>query len=386
MLFAAFFLITVGTVNYFVADYLDKNRIKSNTASIQQLVDDGLAVQSQVNDQQDSKIAQLVSDQLSNVASYNQLQEQVDNQPVVSNPVIVLDGNTLTKSSAGLRVSSDLVGSMLTTSALFGGDVTGNYSGLSVINDSHGHTADTISGLTIADFNSANISQWTNDIGYIKLTDDFVNTLLTDYTNFGGDVSGSYDGLSIVDDSHNHTGSSISGLSVNDFSSANISQWTNNSGYLTNSSAFVNGGNAFGEAASIGTDDNYSLALQTNGSEVMSLLANGNVGIGQTNPTSKLDVNDVLTSNGLVSTFTRNNKTLGLYSDSASFSIGTETNNGLSFYTNGNTNRKMMLDTSGRLGIGTDNPGARLEINSGTADVAGLKFTQINSSTATQTE
>jgi hypothetical protein len=56
---------------------------------------------------------------------------------------------------------------------------------------------------------------------------------LTTSTNFGGDVSGTYNAISVANDSHNHTGSTISGLSTSDFSSANISQWTNDSGYLT---------------------------------------------------------------------------------------------------------------------------------------------------------
>ena len=56
---------------------------------------------------------------------------------------------------------------------------------------------------------------------------------LTTSTAFGGDVSGTYNSISVADDSHNHTGSTISGLSTSDFSSANISQWTNDSGYLT---------------------------------------------------------------------------------------------------------------------------------------------------------
>ena len=66
---------------------------------------------------------------------------------------------------------------------------------------------------------------------------------LTTSTTFGGDVSGTYNSIAVSDDSHNHTSSTISGLTVSDFSSANISQWTNDSGYLTSAtgdSRYVN--------------------------------------------------------------------------------------------------------------------------------------------------
>jgi hypothetical protein len=56
---------------------------------------------------------------------------------------------------------------------------------------------------------------------------------LSTVATFGGDISGSYDSISISDDSHNHTGSTISGLASTNFTTANISQWTNDAGYLT---------------------------------------------------------------------------------------------------------------------------------------------------------
>jgi hypothetical protein len=55
-------------------------------------------------------------------------------------------------------------------------------------------------------------------------------------------------------------------------------------------SGFVQGGNSFGTTAILGTNDAYNLAFETNGTEKMTILANGNVGIGATNPVSKLTV------------------------------------------------------------------------------------------------
>jgi hypothetical protein len=52
----------------------------------------------------------------------------------------------------------------------------------------------------------------------------------------GGDLSGQIGSPQVTDDSHNHTGLTISGLGVSNFTSQNISQWTNDSGYLTSGS------------------------------------------------------------------------------------------------------------------------------------------------------
>jgi len=55
-------------------------------------------------------------------------------------------------------------------------------------------------------------------------------------------------------------------------------------------SAFVQGGNSFGTAASLGTNDNNLLNIETNNAVRMTVAANGNVGIGTTNPRAFLEV------------------------------------------------------------------------------------------------
>ena len=57
------------------------------------------------------------------------------------------------------------------------------------------------------------------------------------------------------------------------------------------SSVYLNGGNSFGAAATIGTADSNSLTINTAGSARMTFLANGKIGIGQTTPTYPLEVN-----------------------------------------------------------------------------------------------
>jgi hypothetical protein len=53
---------------------------------------------------------------------------------------------------------------------------------------------------------------------------------------------------------------------------------------------FVQGGNAFGQDAIFGTNDNNNLNFITNGTTKMTVLANGNVGIGDSTPSSLLTV------------------------------------------------------------------------------------------------
>lgn len=81
------------------------------------------------------------------------------------------------------------------------GDVTGTIGATIVGNDSHAHTGSTISGLAVADFTSANISNWTNDSGYITvdatLTGDVAGTLgatviQADSVALGTDTTGNY--------------------------------------------------------------------------------------------------------------------------------------------------------------------------------------------------
>jgi hypothetical protein len=71
-------------------------------------------------------------------------------------------GGTILASSGGTLAY------IATTTIPLGGDVTGTLSVSVVGDDSHNHTASTISGLGTADFTSANISQWTNDSLYIS--------------------------------------------------------------------------------------------------------------------------------------------------------------------------------------------------------------------------
>lgn len=54
---------------------------------------------------------------------------------------------------------------------------------------------------------------------------------------------------------------------------------------------FVQGGNSFGTQATLGTNDNFPLIFETNGTERLRVDETGNVGIGIQNPEARLDIN-----------------------------------------------------------------------------------------------
>ncbi|QDK46299.1 hypothetical protein DOM22_14565 [Bdellovibrio sp. ZAP7] len=60
---------------------------------------------------------------------------------------------------------------------------------------------------------------------------------------------------------------------------------------------YVNGGNSFGSAATLGTNDANSLSLETNNTTQLFISATGSVGVGTVSPTAKLHISTSLTGN-----------------------------------------------------------------------------------------
>jgi hypothetical protein len=162
-------------------------------------------------------------------------------------------------------------------------------------------------------------------------------------------------------------------------------------------SAFVQGGNSFGDTATLGTNDNYNLAFETNGSTKMTIDSGGNVGIGAVSPEQKLTIvsnsgpairmSTGITNHGFYLGSADSNE--GILSFGADFTqsggavnswIAKETSTGiirvdngeLNYYTNtgltpGNTFTPISRFTilgNGNVGIGTTNPSNLLTLYS----------------------
>lgn len=148
------------------------------------------------------------------------------------------------------------------------------------------------------------------------------------------------------------------------------------------SSGWSLNGNTNGATKYIGTNDNFSFPIYTNGSQRMVVTAAGSVGIGVTNPISTLHIGgsgitiaDGSQSNGYILVSDSSGK--GSWSNPSLFAwsingntvtsvkyIGTNSNFDFPIYTN--STEKARFTTAGRLGINTTSPIAMLDVRSST--------------------
>jgi hypothetical protein len=114
-------------------------------------------------------------------------------------------------------------------------------------------------------------------------------------------------------------------------------------------------GNAGTTAANfIGTTDSIALTIKTNNTDAIKVLGNGNVGIGDTNPNSKLSINlnDAIFGGGigLSQQNAPGDPAIGFYTNASSAYLQTHNNYPLLFATNNNS-ASMRIETNGNVGI-----------------------------------
>ena len=144
---------------------------------------------------------------------------------------------------------------------------------------------------------------------------------------------------------------------------------------LTQNNAFINNGNSFATTARLGTNDNQSIFIETNGNDRMKIDSLGNVGIGISTPQTLLHLHNPTTLTGsypllqLTTGFTHSTATdgftIGLENVSSAYNVQFKTmeTGNIEFY--GGGSEAMYIKSTGYVGIGNSasSPNSTLQVS-----------------------
>jgi hypothetical protein len=141
------------------------------------------------------------------------------------------------------------------------------------------------------------------------------------------------------------------------------------SGSFAGSNLFVQGGNSFGTTALLGTNDNQPLVLETNASEKMRVTAAGLVGIGTSNPGTKLQVlgdATVGTPGSGGNLWILGDRDWRFIAGTTGYGVGS----GFGLFDNTGGAYRIAVDPNGNIGIGTTSPSTPLHVFNTAATLA----------------
>lgn len=131
---------------------------------------------------------------------------------------------------------------------------------------------------------------------------------------------------------------------------------------------FKNGGNSFGTAATLGTNDTYTLGFKTNNATRMTIDTSGNVGIGTTSPNDLLQITSSSSNANIRMQSAAGSQTIFNFLDgsTAKWQMGKNTDNSFYLWDSTGTlqvlkaspNGSLALTPAGSVGIGTASPSA----------------------------
>jgi len=236
-------------------------------------------------------------------------------------------------------------------------------------------------GQGIYQYNSVSKNSWFSGVPYSTTSDDWVIAHKLETTAFNSDVAQMSNALFCVNDSGFvgiGTTTSAYKLQVYDASSSQV-RITNGLATPVDLQLFASSSSYAG----IGTASNHKLALRTNNTEKVTILADGNVGIGTTSPEAKLDVESEILISGTdpILRMERgdgfNSDIIKVESSTDNVIIGDTSLDEMIFEVD--SGEAVRINGAGNVGIGTTSPVTKLHLYDNTATV-GLSIQADNAS------